>query len=79
MGETSRPPSGIGNIQEMRPEQELACPERGLADTCSTPVIGPGANLAAIRPVTLNATLGGWSGKIFLHWVKIGPGSWEQQ
>lgn len=33
MGETSRPPSGIGNIQEMRPEQELGGPQSGLADT----------------------------------------------
>lgn len=47
VGETSRPLSGIGNIQERRPEQELQHSKRGLADTSSTPVIRLGANLAA--------------------------------
>lgn len=46
-GESFRPPSEIGNIQERRPEQELRRSKRGLADTNSTPVIRLGANLAA--------------------------------
>lgn len=47
VGETARPQSGIGNIQEMRPEQELGCSKRRLAVTGSDPVITTGASLAA--------------------------------
>lgn len=43
----SRPLSGIGNLQEMRPEPELGHSERGLADTSSIPAIRPRANLDA--------------------------------